>query len=432
MGTGRMGLVGSLLGGLLPACSPAATPGGGPVWPGFRGPDRSGVSAEADWSTAWPSGEPKALWRAALGTGSSGVAVGRGLVFSMGSVRGQDTVYALHGDTGAVAWTHAYPCELFPSNHEGGPAATPALDGRRLFTLGRGGQLFCFEASTGRVLWSRDLVKEFAATLPVYGLTGSPLVLGNRLIVTASGRGASTVAFDTSTGDVVWKAGDEEASYASPVPFPEGKQTDVLVFNALALVRFDAATGAERGRHPWVALAPNKAYVNAPTPVVSGDTVFITTGYNQGGARLRFPAGSGAPETLWKAKHPCAHYSGPVLFQGHLYGFDVDNEAHGKGKLTCVELETGAEKWARADLGWGNVSVAGGRLLALTREGELAVAEATPAEYRELARAQVIAGPCRTEPTVFRGRLYVRNAKGELVCFDVSGGGVSAPGPQSR
>jgi outer membrane protein assembly factor BamB len=404
-----------------PACVPAAPTDDGPAWPGFRGPERSGVSGE-EWSTAWPAEGPKALWKAQLGTGSSGVAVGRGLVFSMGSVEGKDTVYALKGDTGAVAWTHAYPCELFPSNHEGGPAATPALDGARLYTLGRGGQLFCFEASTGKILWSHDFVKEFAAKMPVYGLTGSPLVLGDRLVVTASGRGASTVAFDKATGAVLWKSGDDEAAYASPVPFPEGARDSVLVFNAAALVRLDAATGAERGRYPWVALAPNKAYVNAPTPVVAGDTVFITTGYNQGCARLRFPAGAGAPEALWKAKSPCAHYSGPVLYRGHLYGFDVNNEAHGKGKLSCVELETGVEKWARKDLGWGNVAIAGGRLLALTREGELAVVEALPAEYKELARAQVIAGPCRTEPTVFRGRLYVRNAKGELACFDVAPG----------
>ena len=404
-----------------PACATAATPDDGPAWPGFRGPDRSGVSEEADWSTAWPEG-PKILWKAQLGTGSSGVAVGRGLVFSMGSVDGKDTVYALKGDTGAVTWKHEYPCELFTSNHEGGPAATPALDGGRLYTLGRGGQLFCFEAATGTILWSHDLVKELSAKLPVYGLTGSPLVLGDRLIVTASGKGASTVAFDKATGAVAWKSGDEEAAYASPVAFPGGTKDGVLVFNAVALVLFDASTGAERGRHPWVALAPNKAYVNAPTPLVAGDTVFITTGYNQGCARLRFAAGTAAPEVLWKAKSPCAHYSGPVLYQGHLYGFDVNNEAHGKGKLTCVNLETGAEKWARADLGWGNVAIAGGRLLALTRDGELAVIEATPEGYKELARAQVTAGPCRTEPTVFRGRLYVRNAKGELACFDVAKG----------
>lgn len=399
----------------------------GPSWPGYRGPNRDGISTESGWTVSWPKEGPKVAWKAQLGTGHSCCAVSGGFLYTLGWEKGQEkardkgveTVYCLDAAAGGVVWKHSYPGDLYNRLHEGGPAATPAIDGPRVHTLGRDGQLFCLDARTGKVLWSKELRKEFPGKTPYYGFAGSPLVLGGRLIVQASGKGASTVALDPATGATLWTAGDDEASYASPIAFPAAGDERVLVFNAAGLVLLNARDGAERARHPWVVLAPNKAYINAATPIVSGDTVFITTGYNQGCARIRF--GGEAPAVLWKNKVLCAHFAGPVLFEGRLYGFDNNNEATTRGRLVCLDFASGELKWERKDLAWGNVLVAGGRLIALAREGTLVVAEASPAGYRELARAQPFAGPCRTDPVLCGGRLYVRNAKGELVCLDVRG-----------
>jgi outer membrane protein assembly factor BamB len=412
-----------LLGLLITAVSPA-TPAD-PSWPGYRGPNRDGVSAETDWSAAWPPSGPAVAWKAQLGTGHSAVAVGAGLLYSMGWETGQEakagvgleTVFCLDAGTGAVVWKRAYPGALYNRLHEGGPAATPALDGPRVYTLGRDGQLFCFDARAGKILWARELKKEFPGKAPYYGFTASPLVLGNRLIVQASGKGASTVALDPATGAVLWKAGDEEASYASPIPFPGVGGERVLVFDASGLVLLDARDGAACARFSWVAAAPNKTTINAATPLLAGDTVFITTGYHMGCARIRL--GGAAPAVLWKNSLLCAHFAGPALLAGHLYGFDNNNEATTRGRLVCLDFETGALRWERRDLAWGNVLVAGGRLVALTREGLLVVAEASPKAYREIARAQVLTGPCRTDPVICGGRFYLRNARGDLVCLDV-------------
>jgi outer membrane protein assembly factor BamB len=258
------------------------------------------------------------------------------------------------------------------------------------------------------VNWSKDLVADFGIEVPKkghWGLSGSPLVQGNLLIVNA---GRAGMAFDKASGDLVWDTGDAPAAYATPVPYQRAGQSGVLVFAAKALVALDLKTGKEWWQYPW----ETSWDVNAADPILAGDQVFISSGYNHGAALLNLTDGD--PELVWENKNMRSQLSGGVIWQGYVYGIDDK-------QLRCLELATGEPKWTDRSSGKGSVTMAGGNLIVLSEKGELMVAEATPESFRPIARAQVLGGKCWTMPVLANGRIFARNAAGDVVCLDVSG-----------
>ncbi len=376
-------------------------------WPGWRGLGRDAVTTESGWTTNWPSGGPPKLWEAEVGIGSCSVAVSDGRVFTAGNDDTQDTIFAFDAATGKPIWKHSYAAPVLATQYEGGPAATPTVDKGRLYTLSREGLLLCLEAATGKKVWSADLVKDLGGQAPRWMYATSPLVDGDLVIAEPGGRGSSVVAFNKTDGRVVWKSGSEGTSYSSPVAFDFRGKRCVAIFNVFGLVILDKASGKELARHPW-----KTSYdINAATPIIAGERIFISSGYKVGCALLEFTGNS--LRELWRNKNMHNQFNSCVLWQGHIYGFD-------EKELRCLDLKTGESKWSQGGMGKASLIVADGKLVIMSEKGELVVAEATPAGYKELARASAVRPRSWVTPVLANGKIYAKNNRGDLVCFDVS------------
>lgn len=378
----------------------------GEDWPCWRGPNLNGVSAEKGWQSAWPQGGPKRLWRVDVSTGFSSLAVSQGRLYTMGNQGNQDTVHCLDAETGKSLWTHSYPCPIDSNNYEGGPNATPTVDGNRVYSLSKCAQLFCLEAATGKVVWSNDLMQQLRLAKPQWGFASSPLVLGNLVILNA---GTAGTAVDKNTGKVVWSNGKGAAGYATPVPYTEANRQCVAIFGAKALLAVDAATGRGLWSFPW-----ETSYdVNSADPIVSGNQFFISSGYDRGCALVQTQGGRAAKG--WENKSMKNHFNPGVLVGGYIYG--IDGQAGNGAALSCLDPKTGQVKWSQPGIGSGALIAADGKLIVLGNRGELLVAEATPAGFKPLSRAQVLGGKCWTAPVLANGRIYCRNARGDLICL---------------
>ena len=380
-------------------------------WPCFRGPEHMGISRETGWATAWPGGSPAVVWKAAVGLGFSTLVVAEGRVIATGHKAGQDTVWCFEAASGKVAWSHSYAAPLGDKFFEGGMTGTPTIHGGKVFHLSRQGDFFCFELSSGKILWQKQLAKELGVTLPDWGFASSPLVEGELLILNVGGSGT---ALDRETGRVIWTSDKEMAGYATAVPFELGGLGGprcVAIFTRRECVAVEVANGKVRWRQKFV----SNYDTNAGAPVIHDGTLFLSA-YNVPGVMLN--AVDGTPVAGW-ATTTRVHFNAGVVIGGNLFAF------HGQagkpdGELRCLEWKTGATKWAAKGLGVGSLMAADGKLIILSEKGELVVAEVSAAEFKPLARAQVLGGKCWAVPVLANGRIYCRNAAGDLVCVDVS------------
>ena len=385
-------------------------------WPRWRGPDLNGISKETGWSTAWPSGGPRQIWKTSVGIGFSSLSVANGRAYTMGNTAGKEIVFCFDAATGVVVWKHTYDCELDPRFYEGGPSATPTVDRDRVFTLSRKGDLFCLEAASGKVVWQKKLnseleLKVFKENTPEWGYASSPLVQGDRLIVNVGTAGA---AFDKGTGASIWTTGQRPSGYSTHVPFQIGSETCLAVAGGKKIFAIALKDGRTLWEYPW-----ETSYdINAADPVISGNRIFISSGYDHGSALLEF--NEREVKKLWEGKTLHCHLNAPVLLGGYLYGMDGNHGRKG-ASLHCLELETGKLQWAEPSIRPGALMVADGKLILLTEPGELVIAEASSQAFKPIARAQVLGGKCWTVPVLSNGRLYCRNSRGDLVCLDLSG-----------
>jgi len=372
-------------------------------WPHWRGPKWTGISEEKGWLTTWPQGGPKKLWTVRVGSGFSSVAVADGRVYTMGNTGNTDTVWCLKAETGEVVWKHSYPC---PGEFGGypGPRATPTVDGNRVYTMSGAGHLLCLDAKSGDVIWAKSTMTDLKGRTPGawWGFSCSPFIDGDLLIVPVG----PTVALKKATGEIVWSSGDYKASYATAYAFDFNGQRLVAVFNAFGLVVVAETDGKEIGKLAW-----QTSYdVNAVTPIVSGDKIFISSGYGVGCALVQITAEG--LKVVWRNRDMKNHFNSCVLWDGHLYGMD-------ENQLRCMEFETGAVKWSERSTGKGSLIIADGKIIAMSDSGDLIVAEAVPTGFKPLARAKVLGGLCWTTPALANGLVYCRNREGDLACVDL-------------
>jgi outer membrane protein assembly factor BamB len=380
----------------------------GADWPCWRGAERNGISRETGWTRQWGTAGPAVLWRAAVGKGFSSFAVAEGRVFTLGNTDNTDTVSCLEAATGKTLWQHRYPCELQPLSYEGGPSATPAVAQGRVFTFSKSGDLFCLDTASGKVLWT----KQFALWPWLEGdwkntwrYAGSPLVLGDRLILSVGQWGLALKAAD---GSPLWESPAGHPGYSSPVPYRgPGDVPALAFFSGHAAVGADAATGKPLWKIPWNTLWD----LNAADPIILNGRAFLSSGNNVGCAQFDLLASP--PRELWRHKNLRTPMNGAVLWQGCLFGFD-------ETRFVCLDWETGQVKWAQEDLRRGSVILADARLIILDERGKLVIAAATGESYQPLAEANILSGRCWTAPVLAQGRLYARNAAGDVVCLNLA------------
>jgi outer membrane protein assembly factor BamB len=269
----------------------------------------------------------------------------------------------------------------------------------------------------------------FDAPKGYFGVASSPVVDANRVLVNVGGRkglgpptpgeGGGIVAFDAATGKTLWTATSDEPSYSAPVVADINTQHTAVFFTRTGLVAVDPASGKVLYQHRW--RARQAASVNAATPVVAGDQIFLSASYGTGAVLLKVVNNQVTP--IWSGDESLSnHYSTSVLKDGYLYGFDGRQE-FGQS-LRCVELATGKVMWNVDGFGAGSLLIAGDTLVITRESGELALAPASPRGFRFNARAPLVRGVVRAYPALANGRYYVRN-EGQLAAFDLGD-------PQSR
>jgi outer membrane protein assembly factor BamB len=334
--------------------------------------------------------------------------VASGRAFTLGNRENVDTVYCHDAVTGEVRWTHSYVAPLNDNFFDGGPTSTPTVDGDAVYTLGRAGDLICFDAATGNVRWSQNVAEEAGVRVPGWGFGGSPVVHDHLLLLAV---GEAGTAVDKRTGELLWTSDDQDAGYATPLPFRHHDAWLMLIASGKHYHAVDVATGKERWRYRWL----TRFGCNAADPVLSGERVFISSGYNRGSAVLRLT--DGQPEDVWKSKEYQNQFSSSVLIDGYLYG--IDGDTTGERLLKCVEFASGTIQWSEEGFGSGALIAAGSRLIILSETGELVLADASPTEFKLLAKAPVLQGKCWTCPTLANGRVYCRSADGDIVSVDL-------------
>lgn len=384
-------------------------------WPRYRGPQFNGISSEQGWLGTWPGGAPKQLWKQNVGIGFSSMSVAGGRLYTVGNdgrkKGGKDTVYCFDATTGSEAWRYAYDQNLDDKYYEGGPGATPTVDGDRVYVVGRHGTVVCLDAAKGTELWKRDLHKDLGLEIPEWGFNGSVHIDGDRAILNAGTHG---LALDKKSGKELWTTGKEAGGYGTPVPIRAGDQEALALFTAKTVTAIDPASGKSLWSHPW-----KTSYdVNAADPAVSADKMFISSGYGSGGAGLEFS--KSAVRELWRNKEIAAHMASPIAIGSHVYGLDGSG-GDKNSRLKCLDLASGKVLWTSPQGATGSLAAAGDKLLWVTGSGELVIVDAKPDAYKEVVRAQVTGGKVWTPPVLSNGRLYVRNAKGDVVCVDLKG-----------
>jgi len=282
-----------------------------------------------------------------------------------------------------------------------------------VYTLGKDGLVHKFDAETGKVQWTAELDKLLGMKTPTWGFTSSAVIEGETVVFQAG----SIVALNRKDGSLAWKSKAYEPAYSTPHPFTMNGKRYFAALNTFGLVVVEASGGKEFSNYPW----KTDHDTNATTPIVQGDLLYISTGYDKGCALFRI-----TPQQLTlvyrnkdRGRTMSNHMNNCVLVDGYLYGFDGNSHRSRNVDLVCMDFKTGKQQWRHNGLGCGSLIASDGKLIVLSDSGELIIASASPQAYKPISRAQVLGGKCWTSPVLAHGRIYVRNARGDLACVDV-------------
>jgi outer membrane protein assembly factor BamB len=374
-------------------------------WPQWRGPNRDGISQDKGLLESWPAAGPPLLWKAqGLGEGYAAFSVVGDRLYTQGQQGNQEFVLAYDVNTGKQVWKTPSG-RAYRESRGHGPRGTPTVDGPRLYAVAADGALLCLEAGSGKRLWGVNFAEQFGGSIPRWGYSESPLVEGDRVIVTPGGRNASVVALNKLTGAPIWKSQSDPAAYSSPMAFDAGGSRKVAVFTAEGVMALDMRNGELYWRYPRV----SNRTANIATPLIHNGHVFVSSDYGTGGALLKLNGGS----EVYFSREMKNHYSSSVLVNGYLYGFS-------SAILTAMNFMTGEVAWRDRSVGKGSVAYADGRLYALGENGTVGLIEPTPAGYREKSRFEINRGayPTWTPPVIANGRLYLRE-QDNLYCYNI-------------
>ena len=411
-------------------------------WPQWMGPQRDNVWREKGILDAFPAGGPKVLWRAKVSNGFSGPAVADGLVFLTDFVSnaelgadnfdrekyvGKERVQCFDAKTGMFQWKHEYPCTLSVS-YPNGPRCTPCYDAGKVYTLGAEGDLFCFEAKSGKVLWSRDFKKDYGAATPLWGFAAHPLIDGNRLICMVGGKGSIAVAFDKNTGKEIWKAlTAAEPGYSPPSIIEAGGTRQLIIWHPESL----NSLNPETGKAYWSVKQPTANGTSIMTPRRLGDFLYIGA-WQSKGRMFKLDSDKPGATPIWKGDRENAVYpvnNTPFLEGGYIYGVCND------GELRCVDMKDGTRVWetfqatsgAKLAAGTGHLIKHEDRFFIAAETGHLVIAKLSPKGYQEISRWKMLDPTSKaygrnvvwSHPAFAQQCVFARNDK-ELICASLA------------
>lgn len=398
-----------------PKSTPGALPG---EWPQFGGPNRDNQSPETGLLNIWPGGRsPNVVWKIeTLGEGYSAVSVVGEKIVTMGNLGDNETIICLDAKTGNTLWTQRSGFS-YKEAQGNGPRSNPTIDGEWVYTLGARGDLTCVALADGKVRWKKNIQKEYDGGTLTWGYSESPLIDGDKLIVSPGGPKAAVVALKKDSGDQIWAAkiqGDPIASYSSAIAADVGGQRQYINFVHSGIVGI-----SDKGQFLWGDKTSANDTANCSSPLYFNGFVFSASGYDTGGALLRLDkkGSKSASQVVFATKDMKNHHGGMVIRDEHLYGFDEQI-------LTCIDLKQGKKAWENRSVGKGAIIWADGHLYARSETGVMALIEATPKGYKEKSRfderPKEVPGarPAWSHPVIANKQLFLRDMH-QLVCYDI-------------
>jgi outer membrane protein assembly factor BamB len=393
-----------------PAAATAPDPIARPYWTDFRGPHRDGRYQQQPVRSTWPGAGLTPMWKQPVGGGYASFVAANGRAFTIEQRGAQEVVAAYDVKTGRELWTHAWSGAFREMMGGDGPRATPTWHDGIVFALGGSGELRAIDEGSGKQLWRTNILQDAGASNLQWGMSAAPLVVDDTLIVLPGGsNGNSVVAYDRRTGKKSWSALDDRQSYSSPMLVTIAGRRQVLVFSATRLMGITPEKGEVLWEFPW----KTQYDVNASQPLVIGDRIFISTGYGTGAAMIEI-ARNGTELTareLWRTNRMKNQFTSSVYHDGFIYGLD-------EAILACLDAATGNLMWKGGRYGYGQVMLAGDRLIVLTESGELVLVQTDPKAHTELVKFAAIEGKTWNHPAITDGILLVRNIN-EMAGFDL-------------
>jgi outer membrane protein assembly factor BamB len=413
-------------------------------WPQWQGPNRNAMSNERGLLQEWPAGGPPLARKIkGLGGGDSAPSIADGRIFGMGNRGDKEVVWALSETNGQELWATPLGAafEQGPPQSKEGPGCTPTVDGDRLYVLGMGGNLACLQVADGKVIWQKNLTKDFGGRIPTWSYRESPLIDGEKLICTPGAEDATFVALNKMTGELVWKSklpdrdgqgsgggegrgrgrGRGGAAYASAIAIDVDGQRQYVQLTATTLVGIAASDGKFLWRYDKAA---NGNGINCTSPLFVDGMVFAASAYGAGGGLVKLikdDNGAAKAEEVWFSRRMQNHHGGIVFFDGCLYGANGGLEG---GALICLDFKTGEVLWderSKRRALKGSIALADGRLYYRTEDGTLLLIEPSRKEYIERGRVEQpdrSNSPVWSHPVIANGTLYVRD-QDLLLCYDV-------------
>jgi outer membrane protein assembly factor BamB len=399
------------------ACAVAAVGVAGD-WPQILGPNRNGQAENEHLAEKWPASGPKILWSYKVGSGYSGVVAAGNQVVIFHRMADSERVECLSAASGRSLWKTdflaAYRGGIDPDT---GPRCVPLIANGNVFVFGAGGDLHCVKLADGEKLWSRSLYADYGGDEGYFGAGSTPILVAGTLLVNVGGRrGAGIVGVDPGSGKTLWQASDEGASYSSPTLARMGGREKAVFVTRLNCVLADPLEGNVTKLFAFGMRGPT---VNAATPLILSDKLFVTASYGIGAALV--PLADQLVKPIWTNDTSLSsQYATPIEHNRYLYGIH-GREDQGVAEFRCIETSTGKVQWKKMGFGVAHIIFADERLLIQKADGQICLAAADPAKYRELSSATVSSGPTRALPALSNGRLFVRagSGGGELICLEV-------------
>jgi outer membrane protein assembly factor BamB len=385
-------------------------------FPRYRGLNADGVVLLRTLDTDWNARSPTPLWKHRCGGGYAGFAVAGNVAVTIEQRHEKEAIVCWDRATGKQRWVYEYP-DLFHRNElmgGDGPRATPTIDNGDVFSLGANGRLVCLDGANGKEKWTADILKDNGAENIDWGMSGSPLVVGNLVIVNPginlkNNVGHALAAYDRATGKTVWQSGEHAAAYSSPQLATVAGVDQILLFDAGGLAGHDPKTGKELWRQEWTTMVN----MNIIQPVVIGGDRILIASEPTGCAmvQVRHDQDRFTAELLWKNRKIGMKFSNPIAANGFIYGLSYE-------KLVCLDQETGKLRWKGDEYGAGQLLVVGGVLLVTSESGEVALVAAQPDAFHEFAKMDVLGGKTWNTPALAGNQLFLRNHK-EMTCLEL-------------